>query len=108
MLYRPHRYQTRFPVDLFTPGGRLTAMVTDINQTGARIAGQTHLAIGDRVAVAALNERAEAIVRWVGEDGIGISFIPMISRKMVDFLRFAETHSRNGARFSSLGLQEMR
>lgn len=108
MRYRPHRYPTEFPVMLHTPGGMAKAVVTDINQSGARIAGNAHLRRGDQVVVAALNEKARGIVRWVGKDKIGISFTPMISERMVDHLRFAEKRIRGLRRYNSSSLQEMR
>ena len=106
MQYRPHRYPTQFPIRLKTPDGFKDATLLDVNETGARVQGQAHLRRGDIVTVLALNEHVPGTVRWVGNDRVGISFSPAISRRVVDILRRAEKGSQ-ARRFNTLGLSEM-
>lgn len=88
MQYRPHRYQTEFPVYLRTPSGPQQANVIDVNNTGARLGGLTDLARGDKVYVDVLGHRVTAVVCWVSGERAGISFRPQITDDQVDTLRY--------------------
>ena len=94
MKYRPHRYPTQYPVQLQTPAGAVTGIVIDVNETGARLECSAALRRGDKVTVMALTERVPGVVRWVGGRKIGVSFTPMIAKRVVDVLRRADKGSQ--------------
>ncbi len=79
MQFRPHRYQTEFPVDLRTASGAQKGQVIDVNTFGARIARLKHLRRGDKVQLEILSRRIEAVVQWASAAEVGIAFKPHIT-----------------------------
>ena len=88
MQYRPHRYQTAFPIDLRTPTGPQQCKVIDVNNTGAQLAGLKHLKRGDKLQLQVLCHRVEGVVCWTTADRVGITFRPQISDDQLDTLRY--------------------
>ncbi|WP_342078710.1 PilZ domain-containing protein [Yoonia sp. SS1-5] len=107
MQYRPHRYNTQFPLTLLTPAGEQSARVVDINNDGARLEGPKALRRGDKVQLNVLSHRVEAVVQWAFGGRAGISFRPKLSDDHVDTLRFRRD-GRSGYRRGSVGFVEMR
>lgn len=109
MQYRPHRYQTQFPIELCTPFGRQKCQVVDVNNTGARISGPVNLQRGHKIHFNVLNNRIEALVCWVAGNRVGIKFRPHITDTQVDMLRYRRD-ARQGAHRGSVGFSfaEMR
>lgn len=102
MQYRPHRYNTQYPIDIRTPGGPQKGRIIDVNNTGARIEGLRNLKRGDKVQLDILSFRAEAVVQWVSGARAGITFRPQINDDQVDTLRYRRD-GRSGARRGSVG-----
>ncbi|MCK0097578.1 PilZ domain-containing protein [Yoonia sp. F2084L] len=104
MQYRPHRYQTEFPIDLHTPAGPQKCKVIDVNNTGARIRGPQNLQRGHKIQFNVLGHQVEAIVCWTSGDRIGIRFRPLINDTQVDTLRYRRDaragHARGSVGFS--------
>lgn len=88
MRYRPHRYQTQFPIALRTPSGPQRGEVLDVNNAGARIAGLHNLQQGDTIELELLSDRIEAIVQWACGTRAGVTFRPRITNRQLDMLRF--------------------
>lgn len=109
MLYRPHRYQTHFPILVRAPNGSQNGYVLDVNCAGARLDGLHGLGRGDKIKLDVLSHWVEAIVRWSVQDQVGIVFRPHITEHQVDTLRHrcnARKHPQRGA--SRFGFAEMR
>jgi hypothetical protein len=105
MQYRPHRYQTEFPIKLRSPAGSQKGKVIDVNNTGARIEGLHNLRRGDKVQFSILYHNAEAVVQWISHGFVGVTFRPQITDDQVDTLRYR----RDGrVRLSAGSLVEMR
>lgn len=99
MQYRPHRYQTTYPITLHTRMGAQQAQVTDVNATGARITGVSGLARGDKVQITILHQRVDGIVRWTALGMMGIVFRPTLTDHQLDTLRYrrdARAHAGPG------------
>lgn len=109
MKYRPHRYNTQYPIDLSTPAGPQRAKVIDVHNGGARLEGLHDLQRGDKLQLDILSIRVDAVVQWVNGDRAGISFRPQISNDQVDTLRYRRD-ARNVARHNAIGFRyaEMR
>lgn len=88
MQYRPHRYQTQFPIQLLAPSGRLQCRVIDVNSNGARIANCATLRRGEKVRFRILNDEVSAVVCWTRGDRAGIAFRPKLTALQVDTLRY--------------------
>jgi len=88
MQYRPHRYQTQFPIQLLTPLGRQQCHVMDVNSRGARIVNCATVRRGDKVRFRILNDEVGAVVCWVKGSSAGITFRPPITPLQVDTLRY--------------------
>lgn len=107
MQYRPHRYQTEFPIKLRSPTGPQQGRLIDVNNTGARIKGLHNLQRGDKVQLDILYQKAEAIVQWISNGFVGITFRPQITDDQVDTLRYRrDGRQRNNA--AGHGFIEMR
>ncbi len=102
MQYRPHRYNTQFPIDLRTPTGPQKAKVIDVNNTGARVEGLRDVQRGDKIQLNILSFRAEAVVQWVSGGRAGLTFRPQITDDQVDTLRYRRD-GRGGARRGAVG-----
>lgn len=102
MQYRPHRYQTEFPLDLHTPSGPQHCKVTDVNNSGARLSGLNGLNRGDKLNLNILCHRVEAVVCWVSRGRLGITFRPQISDDQLDMLRY-RPDGRMGHRRGQVG-----
>ncbi|MBE0414509.1 PilZ domain-containing protein [Yoonia sp.] len=88
MQYRPHRYNTHYPVTFETPSGPQRGTVIDVNTAGARVEGLKNLSRGDKVRLSVLSLRINAVVRWVANGRVGVIFSPRISSHQVDILRY--------------------
>lgn len=109
MQYRPHRYNTQYPVDLQTPHGQQRGKVIDVNNAGARIEGLRNLRRGDKLRLNILSLQAEAVVQWVSGDRVGILFRPQITNDQVDTLRYRRDGRSDNRRGSiGFGFVEMR
>ncbi len=107
MQYRPHRYQTDFPIKLQTATGRQQGKVIDVNNTGARIEGLANLRRGDKVQLDILYQNADAVVQWISNGFVGITFRPQITDDQVDTLRYRrDGRHRSGA--VGFGFAELR
>lgn len=106
-LYRKHRYPTRFPIQMTTPTGRITAHVIDVNESGARISGMNKVRCGDKVFIQAVGKQYAAVVRWIKDERVGVSFTPALAPRDVDALRYAKK-PMTPLRHTSMGLREMR
>lgn len=102
MQYRPHRYNTQYPVEMGTPAGRQKGKVIDVHNAGARIEGLRGLRRGDKVQVVILSQKAEAIVQWVSGSRAGLAFRPQINDDQVDTLRYRQD-KRHGAHRGTVG-----
>lgn len=85
--YRDHRYNTCFPVTLQTAAGICQGTVLDINEAGAKISGLSGVRVGSRIVIPCRDMKANALVRWVTDDIVGVVFQPQISLIMVDVMR---------------------
>ncbi len=102
MQYRPHRYNTQYPVDIHTPSGPQQGNVIDVHNAGARIEGLRGVKRGDKVQINILSLRVEAVVQWVSGGRAGITFRPQITDDQVDTLRYRKD-GRRGAHRSTVG-----
>lgn len=102
MQYRPHRYQTEFPVHLSSATGPQQVELLDVNTDGARISGFRHLTRGEKLQLDVLSMRVDAIVCWVSNDAAGITFRPKITDLQVDTLRH-RPDGRGGLLHGSVG-----
>ena len=102
MQYRPHRYNTHYPVDLQTAAGKQQGRVVDVHNAGARLEGLKGVARGDKVQISILSHRVDAIVQWVAGDRAGLTFRPQITDDQVDTLRHRRD-ARPGARRGAVG-----
>ena len=102
MQYRQHRYPTDYPVDVRTPTGSRTGMVTDVNATGAQLVGIPHLRRGDKLSLGLLSHQVNAVVCWAHGDKAGIVFRPQISLDQLDTIR-QRRDGRPGWRRGSVG-----
>lgn len=104
MQYRPHRYQTEFPVIVGSAAGPQHVEMLDVNTDGARISGFQNLRRGEKIQLDVLSNRIEAIVCWVTSDAAGITFRPKITNQQVDTLRYRQDgcggQQRGAVRFS--------
>ncbi|MEJ6402492.1 PilZ domain-containing protein [Yoonia sp. 2307UL14-13] len=108
MQYRPHRYNTQYPVEIHGPTGLQKAHVIDVHNNGARIEGIRGYYRGDKVQMAFLNHRVEAVVLWSANGRMGLTFRPGISDDQVDTLRYRRD-GRAGRRGAvGFGFAEMR
>jgi hypothetical protein len=107
MQFRPHRYQTQFPITLRTSTGPQRCHVTDVNTSGARIKGLRDMRRGDKLQVEILNLRADAVVQWASNGTVGITFRPQITDDQVDILRYRRD-GRVSGRHRTVGYAEMR
>ena len=109
MQYRPHRYQTQFPIVVRTSTGPEQARIIDVNNEGARLTGLRRLIRGEKLALDVLSHRVDAVVTWSAHDKAGISFRPRLTDDQVDTLRHRKD-SRAGHRRGSIGFSyaEMR
>ncbi len=98
MQYRPHRYQTQFPIQLSTPVGPQQCRVIDVNNSGARITSTAKLQRGDKVKFRVLNAEVAAIVSWATGDKAGLIFRPQLSSVLVDTLRYRKDAPRGPQR----------
>ena len=109
MRYRPHRYNTQYPVQIATRAGAQQGKVLDVNNTGARIEGLRDVRRGDKVQLSILSHRVDAVVQWVAGGRVGLTFRPQITNDQVDTLRYRKDsrgcHRRGAVGF---GLTEMR
>ena len=94
MQFRPHRYQTQYPVTLSGPSGRLMAIVANVNERGARLDHAIGLKSGDRVGFRLIHEQVEAVVQWAAGDRAGIAFLPNIGIDQIDIMRARLTGHR--------------
>lgn len=109
MQYRPHRYNTHYPIEMETPSGRQRGKVIDVNNAGARIAGLQNLRRGQKLRLTVLNQRAEATVEWVEGGHIGLTFHPPISNDLVDTMRYRRDPRPDGRRHNvGFGFAELR
>lgn len=109
MHYRPHRYQTHFPIQLHTPAGTQKGEVIDVNNNGARITGLGNVRAGDRIQIDAICHRIEAVIRWTSEEGAGIAFRPQITDNQLDTLRYRPDGRKTVSRCSvGFGIAELR
>ena len=109
MQYRPHRYRTQFPAKFRTGAGMVTADVIDVNNSGARINGLQNMRRGDKIQVEIFSLWAPAVVQWVANGNVGITFRPHITDDQVDILRFRPDGRHSGRPGSvGYGLVEMR
>lgn len=102
MQYRPHRYNTQFPIEIRTSVGPQQAKVIDVNNAGARVEGLRGLNRGDKVQLNILSFRADAVVQWVSGGRAGLIFRPHLSDDQVDTLRYRRD-GRGGARRGRVG-----
>lgn len=108
MQYRPHRYNTQYPIELRTPTGRQKGNVIDVHNAGARIEGLRDLKRGDKVQVEILSHRVDAVIQWVAGNRAGLTFRPQITDDQVDTLRYrrdgrrAKRHGTVGFGFAKL------
>lgn len=109
MKYRPHRYNTQYPVEVRTPAGQQKAKVLDVNNTGARLEGLSDVQRGNKVQLNILSLRVDAIVQWVAGGRVGLTFRPQITNDQVDILRYRRDGRHDGRRGTiGFGLTEMR
>ena len=109
MQYRPHRYNTHYPVDLRTPSGPQKATVIDVHSAGARLEGLRNVTRGDKVQLNILSLQADAVVQWVAGGRAGVAFRPAISEAQVDTLRYRPDGRRGFTRGAvGFGYAEMR
>lgn len=109
MQYRPHRYNTNYPVDMQTPSGPQRGRVIDVNNAGARIEGLRDLRRGDKLRLTVLGQHVDAIVKWVAGRRIGLTFRPQINNHLVDTLRYRSDARPDGRRpTAGFGFTEMR
>ena len=102
MQYRPHRYNTQYPVDMRTPSGQQKGKVIDVNNAGARIEGLSDVKRGDKLQLTVLSHRVDAVVQWATGERAGITFRPQITNDQVDTLRYRRD-GRPGAHRGSVG-----
>ncbi|MFO8127929.1 PilZ domain-containing protein [Yoonia sp.] len=102
MQYRPHRYQTQFPIQLSTRSGLQQCQVIDVNAGGARIMSAARLQRGEKVKFRVLNHDVAAIVQWTAGDKAGLTFRPQLSAILVDTLRYRRDAPR-GLRRGTVG-----
>ena len=109
MQYRPHRYQTDFPVSIRTPAGPQKGTIADVNSQGARIRGLQDVQQGDKLQIDILSHHANAVVRWTAAGQIGVIFRPHLTEQQVDTLRYRRDLRHGAGRGSvGFGLREMR
>jgi len=109
MQYRPHRYNTQYPVELATATGRQQANVIDVHNAGARIEGLRDARRGDKIKVKILSCQVDAIVQWVSGSRAGLTFRPQISDDQVDTLRYRQDKRPGSHRGAvGFGFAEMR
>ena len=72
MQYRPHRYQTQFPIVVRTSTGPEQARIIDVNNEGARLTGLRRLIRGEKLSLDVLSHRVDAGVTWSAHDKAGI------------------------------------
>lgn len=106
-VFRRHRYPTDFPVKVLLNGVSQAAKIIDVNEMGARIVGTINVERGQKITLLANSERFEGIVRWVGEDRLGLTFRPMLTSRQVDLMRHAAKPAHHGG-WNRTALQEMR
>ncbi len=108
MQYRPHRYNTQYPVEIRSTAGSQKGQVVDVHNQGARVQGVTDLRRGDKVQMSFLNHCVEGVVLWSTGGRFGMTFRPAISDDQVDTLRY-RTDGRPGRRTTvGFGFAEMR
>ena len=109
MQYRPYRYPTQFPIQLFTASGNQKAQIIDVHNEGAQLRGPTGASPGDKVQLDVLSHRVDATVKWVMGDKIGIAFRPQISDHLLDTIRQrVDGRAMNGRSVVGFGFSEMR
>ncbi|PUB13577.1 PilZ domain-containing protein [Yoonia sediminilitoris] len=102
MKYRPHRYNTTYPVEVVTPLGSQQAVVLDIHNEGAQLEGLRGMHRSDRLQLRILSLRVDAVVMWATGYRTGILFRPRITNDQVDTLRYRRD-ARKAARRGSVG-----
>jgi len=107
MRFRRHRYPARFPVTVKTPFGEVRCHISNVNETGAKLAPLPGLERGDTIAIILSIGRVQAIVQWTTKDQIGVAFRPQIPLSFVDAMRRGP-NSRQNAFHHSQGYREMR
>ena len=109
MQYRPHRYNTQYPVEMRTPTGPQKANVIDVHNAGARLEGLRDVRRGDKVQITILSLRVDAVIQWESGGRAGLTFRPAITNDQVDTLRYRRDGKRGGHRGSvGFGFAEMR
>ncbi len=108
MQYRPHRYNTQYPIELQTPTGTQKCQVIDVHNAGARLEGLRDVKRGDKVRVNILSHRVDALVQWASGDRAGLTFRPQISDDQVDTLRYRRDGRRGRHGTVGFGYAEMR
>lgn len=109
MQYRPHRYNTQYPIEMLTPAGPQQGKVVDVNNTGARIEGLRDMRRGDKLQLKILSTRADAVVQWVAGGRVGLTFRPQITNDQVDTLRYRRDGRADGRRGTvGFGFAELR
>ncbi len=88
MQYRPHRYNTQYPIEMQTPAGNQKCKVIDVHNAGARIEGLRDVKRGDKVKLVILSHKVDALIQWASGDRAGLTFRPQISDDQVDTLRY--------------------
>ena len=107
MRFRRHRYPSDLPVTVKSSFGETRCQISNVNETGARLTGISGLVRGDALTVILSIGRAQAIVKWVANDQIGLAFRPLIPLSFVDAMRRGPNSRQDTFRHAQ-GYREMR
>jgi len=85
--YRSHRYPASKSVEVHSGSSRGRAQILDVNQNGARLVGAAAFRRGEKVSIVLGFEQIHAIVRWVGKDRCGVSFVTGLTTRQLSALK---------------------